>query len=323
MRTSLPLYAVLLAGLASALAACTDKPADYYPGYAEADLVRLSSPIGGTLATLHVQRGARVAIGEPAFVLEQDNERAARLQALAHLQRAQANLADLGKGRRPDELAVLDQQLTQANAALALSRAALARETQLLNARFIAPARLDEARAAQQRDQARVAEMQAQLRVARLGGRSDALAAASQDVQAAQAEVAQADWRLAQKTIKVPLAASVTEVLYREGELVAPGMPVLTLLAPDHMRARFFVPEAALGALKLGQAVSLACDGCKGPIAATISFIASSAEYTAPLIYSKENRATLVFMVEAQPAPGALLHPGQPLEVRLAARGAP
>ncbi len=323
MRTPLPLLTVLLAGLAAALSACTDKPADHYPGYAEADLVRLSSPIAGTVATLHVERGTQVAAGAPAFVLEQDNERAARMQAQAQLQGAQAKLADLGKGRRPDEIAVLEQQLAQANAALALSRAALARETQLMSAKFFAPARVDEARAAQQRDQARVAEAQAQLRVARLGGRSDALAAATQEVQAAQALVTQADWRLAQKTIKVPLAASVSEVLYREGELVAAGMPVVTLLAPGHMRARFFVPETVLGTLKLGQAVSLACDGCKAPLAASISFIASTAEYTAPLIYSKENRATLVFMVEARPAPGALLHPGQPLEVRLVAKGAP
>jgi HlyD family secretion protein len=323
MRSSLSRFALLLACLAGTLAGCTDKPADHYPGYAEADLVRLSSPIGGTLAALHVQRGTQIAAGEAAFALEQDNERSARLQAQAHLQRAQANLADLGKGRRPDELAVLDQQLAQANAALALSRAALARETQLLNAKFIAPARVDEARAAQSRDQARVAEVQAQLRVARLGGRSDAMAAAAQEVQAAQAEVAQAEWRLAQKTVKAPLAGSVTEVLYREGELVAAGMPVVGILAPEHMRARFFVPEPVLGTLKLGQAVSLACDGCKGPIAATISFIGSTAEYTAPLIYSKENRTTLVFMIEARPAPGALLHPGQPLEVRMAAKGTP
>lgn len=322
MRPALPLCA-MFAACVGGLAACTDKPADYYPGYAEADLVRLSSPIGGTLTKLHVQRGADVAADAPAFALEQESERAARQQAMAHLQRAQATLADLGKGRRPDEMAVIDQQLAQANAALALSRAALARETKLLAAKFIAPARLDEARGAQERDQARVAELQAQLRVARLGGRSDAMAAAAQDVQAAQAEVAQADWRLAQKTIKVPLAGSVADVLYREGELVGAGMPVLSLLAPEHMRARFFVPEPQLATLKLGQAVSLACDGCKAPVAATISFIARSAEYTSPLIYSKENRSTLVFMVEARPAAGAQLHPGQPLEVRLVAKGAP
>jgi len=74
-----------------------------------------------------------------------------------------------------------------------------------------------------------------------------------------------------------------------------------------------------LGALAIGQSVSLQCDGCGAPMAARISFMAREAEYTAPIIYSKENRATLVFMVEARPAAADArrLHPGQPLEVRL------
>ena len=94
----------------------------------------------------------------------------------------------------------------------------------------------------------------------------------------------------------------------------------MSLLAPGLLRARFFVPQAALGSLALGGKVTLACDGCGQPVAATISHIAREAEYTAPLIYSRENRAALVFMVEATPAPEAArtLHPGQPLEVRLA-----
>jgi HlyD family secretion protein len=76
-----------------------------------------------------------------------------------------------------------------------------------------------------------------------------------------------------------------------------------------------------LGTLRLGQDVSLRCDGCGNPIPAKIIFISPSAEYTSPLIYSKENRATLVFMIEARPAPqdAARLHPGQPLEIRLTA----
>jgi HlyD family secretion protein len=320
IRLALP----FLAALPLVLGGCSEPATDAYSGYAEADYVRLASPLGGTVSKLYLQRGTRVAAGAPAFVLEQDNERAARLQALAHLQRAEATVADLKKGRRPEEVAVTEQQLAQAQAALTLSRTALAREVRLQAAQFIAPARLDEARAAQERDQARVAELRAQLSVARLGARSDALAVAVQDVQAAQAEVAQADWRLAQKTVKVPLGATVADVLYREGETVGAGMPVVSLLAPEHMRARFFVPETELGKIKLGQGVSLSCDGCKVPIAATVSFIAHDAEYTSPLIYSKENRANLVFMVEARPAPAAALalHPGQPLEVRLS-KGAP
>ena len=104
----------------------------------------------------------------------------------------------------------------------------------------------------------------------------------------------------------------MADLLFREGELAPAGAPVVSLLAPELLRARFFVPQAALGSLALGARVTLACDGCAGPIAATVSHIAREAEYTAPLIYSRENRADLVFMVEATPSPTrrAALHPG-------------
>jgi HlyD family secretion protein len=319
-----PLFRLVPLACLAVLCACSEQPHDYFSGYAEADYLRLASPVGGSLTKLFVQRGDRVAPGASLFVLEADSERAARQQAQAALERAQAILADLRKGRRPEEVSVIEQQLAQANAALTLSRAALAREMRLQAAQFVSPARLDEAKSAFERDQAHAAELLAQLRVARLGARSDALAAATQDVLAAQAALAQADWKLAQKSVKAPAAAQVADVLFREGELVAPGQPVVSLLAPELVRARFFVPQAQLGALALGQQVSISCDGCAKPVAATISFIAHDAQYTAPLIYSKDNRATLVFMVEARPAPAAaaMLHPGQPVEVRLAAPAA-
>jgi HlyD family secretion protein len=75
------------------LAGCGDKPADYFPGYAEADYVRLAAPIAGTLTRLQVQRGDRVLRDASAFALEQDSERAAREQAAFQVQRAQAQLA--------------------------------------------------------------------------------------------------------------------------------------------------------------------------------------------------------------------------------------
>jgi HlyD family secretion protein len=320
--TLLPLSTLLPSlTLAALLCGCAEKAPDFYPGYVEADYVRLASPIGGTLAKLFVERGSVLKSGAPAFVLEQQAERAARQEAAARLQRTQATLANLQKGKRPDEVAVARQQLAQAETALALAQADLARDSQLLEAKFIAPARVEAQRAAVRRDQARVAELRAQLRVATLGARPDDIAAARHDIQAAEAQLAQADWKLAQKTINAPLDAQVADLLYREGELVPAGAPVLSLLAPAHLRARFFVPQAQLGALALGRQVTLLCDGCPAPVAATISHIAREAEYTAPLIYSRENRAALVFMAEAVPAPEAAptLHPGQPLEVRLAA----
>lgn len=315
MSRALPI-SVLLAMLAS----CGDKPADYFPGYAEAEYVRLATPIAGTLVKLHVQRGDKVERNAPAFVLEQDSERAAREETAARVQRAQAQLANLKKGRRPDELAAIQAQLTQAKAALRLSAANLARQKQLVADKFIAPAHLDEARAAFERDQARTHELRAQLRVAKLGARADEIDAAQQELKTAEAQLTQAEWKLAQKTQRMPAGGDVADVLYREGEFVQAGSPVVSLLPPQNIKLRFFVPETLFATLRLGQDVVVQCDGCKTAIPAKISYLSNAPEYTSPLIYSKENRATLVFMIEARPAPehAQSLHPGQPVEIRLA-----
>jgi HlyD family secretion protein len=91
------------------------------------------------------------------------------------------------------------------------------------------------------------------------------------------------------------------------------------VLPAGNVKVRFFVPESRLGTVRAGQKVSIACDGCPAPIAATVSYIAPQAEFTPPVIYSKESRAKLVFMVEARPAPAdaVKLHPGQPVDVTL------
>jgi HlyD family secretion protein len=312
-----------LLALLALLAGCTDRRADYFPGYAEGDYVRLSSAVGGTLIKLYLERGANAAADAPAFELERESEQAAWREAESRLRRAQAQVANLSKGARPDEVAAVRAQLAQAEAALTLSQAELKRQQRLAAVHFIAPAQLDQARAGEARDRARVDELRAQLRVTRLGARSDEIAAAQQDVLAAQAQLAQAAWVLDQKSRRVPVPADVVDVLFREGEWVPAGSPVVSLLPPQNIKARFFVEQAVLGQLRLGQRVTLRCDGCGAPLEAAISFIAREAEYTAPIIYSKENRATLVFMIEARPAPeqARRLHPGQPLEVRLAGDG--
>lgn len=308
------------ATLAALLAGCADKETDYFPGYAEAEYVRLASPIAGTLARLYVQRGDRVQQNAPAYALEQESERAAREEAAFRVQRAQAQLANLQKGKRPDEIAAVRAQLAQAQAARRLSADNLARVTKLVADRFLSPAALDEARSAAERDRGRVNELQAQLRVAQLGARPDEIEAAQQDLKAAQAQLAQAEWRLEQKTQRIPVAAEVADVLYREGEFVPAASPVVSLLPPQNIKLRFFVAEPVLPRLKLGQDVAVSCDGCQAPMTATISYLSSAPEYTSPLIYSKENRASLVFMIEARPKPeyAQLLHPGQPVEIRLA-----
>ncbi len=315
-----PLLLALAPALMLLLGACARSDDAGFPGYAEGDYVRLTAPIAGTLMRLYVQRGDQAVLGAPAFLLEQESESAARQAAQSRLERARAQLDDLRKGKRPDEVAALAAQLQQAEAALALSQADLLRDRKLLAQSFVSQARLDQSNAAVLRDRAGVDTARAQLRLAHIGSRPDQIAAAARDAEAAQGDLAQAQWRVDQKTQKMPVAGDVVDTGYRVGEWVPAGGTIVTVLPPANLKARFFVPQEKLASLRLGSPVTIACDGCTA-IPGKISFIASAAEYTSPLIYSKENRATLVFMIEALPAPAAArqLHPGQPLSIRLQA----
>lgn len=315
-RSAWALVAALVA------AACGRPAAPGWSGYVEGDYVHVAAPLGGTLATLAVRRGQTVVQGAPLFALDSTSEAAAREEAAARASSAQAQAANAAKGRRAEEITVTESQLAQARAQAALAASEFARVQQLVAQGFLSPSRLDDARAAAQQSRAREAELTAALRVARLPARSDERAAASALSDAARAALAQTEWREQQKRQKAPVAALVADTYFQEGEWVNAGQPVVALLTPGAVRARFFVPEAELGALALGQAVELRCDGCASPVAARIDFIASRAEYTPPVIYSNAQRARLVFMVEARPdlkEDAARLKPGQPLDVRPAA----
>ena len=287
-------------------------------GYVEGEYVRVAAPFAGQLTVLSVQRGMPVKAGAPLFALEQENEKAARLEAGARLQSAVSHLADLQKGKRPDEVSAVDAQLAQARASAKLSQTQLLRDEKLVKERFIAPERLDQTRAARDRDQAHVAELAAQLRVTKQGGRSDEVNAARAEMAAAQAAVEQAQWRLDQKSVKSPVSGLVQDTIYVAGEWVPAGLPVVSLLPPANIKIRFFIPEPLLAKLKIGQALPLGCDGC-AQLNARVSYISDQAEYTPPVIYSNEARAKLVYLAEARLAPedAVKLHPGQPVDIIL------
>ncbi len=310
---------LLLAGLcALSLAACHSASNNGFAGYAEGEYVRIASPYAGSLTTLNVKRGDKVDASAPLFALEQENERAAREEAAARVKQAESQVENLRKGKRPEEVAAARAQLAQAEASLKLSAAEFKRTEDLVASKFLSPAKLDEARSAQDRDRSRVAELNAQLKVTQLAGRSDEISAALSEVKAAREQLAQAEWKLQQKSQRAPRAALVADTMYTAGEWVQAGMPVVSLLPTENVKLKFFVPETQLGMLKIGQDVNVTCDGC-APSTAKITFIAPQAEYTSPLIYSKENRATLVFLIEARAKPedAIKLHPGQPVEVKL------
>jgi HlyD family secretion protein len=202
---------------------------------------------------------------------------------------------------------------------MALSQKELSRQEELSRSGATTSQDLDRARALHDQNRQRVAQLEADLKTARLGARSDQIAAAEANVQALEAALAAAEWSLSQKSRTAPQAGLVFDTMYRQGEWVPAGRPVVALLPPQNVKVRAFVPETRVHALHPGDPVQVIVDGAPGPLAGRISFISPHAEYTPPVIYSRENRSKLVFMIEVafDPNTAAILHPGQPVDVRL------
>ena len=290
-----------------------------FSGYVEADYVFTTSAVGGTLTRLEVARGDHVKPGKTLFVLDDVAERALRDEAAGRLRQAEAQLADLQTGRRPPEIEAIVAQRAQATAALRYSEAEYDRQVKLRSTGTSPAKQFDDARAQRDRERGRIEELDAQLRVARLPGREGEIRAAEAAVSATAGALAQAEWRLAQKRGEAPIAAVVVDTLYRPGEMVTAGLPVVQLLPPENVKIRFFVSETNVSQLAVGQTVLAACDGCGTPIPSTIRYISPRAEFTPPVIYSREQRARLVFMVEGRPNERAeALRVGQPIDVTLA-----
>jgi HlyD family secretion protein len=314
------LAVLTLCCVALATVGCKNKPSNRYQGYAEGEFVLVAAPTAGRLEKRWVKRGDTVNTDTPLFALERENELADRREAEARVHTAEARYANLTTGLRSSEVDAVRAELAQAEAALRFSAVQLERNEQLFAKGYIAKSQLDEARTAHARDLEAVAGAQAKLQSARISiGRDKEMAAAKADVDASKAALAQSDWRLAQRAVRATGKAFVQDTFYSEGEWVPAGSPVVSLLPPSNLKLRFFVPEAAIGSLKVGRPVEAVCDGCSSTIQAKISFISSQPEYTPPVIYSREQRAKLVFLVEAIPEPAGaeLLHPGQPLDVEL------
>ena len=198
---------------------------------------------------------------------------------------------------RQSEAAALEQaekNLAQARASSALSESEFTRREKLRADQGVVSAEeLDQARA--QRD------------------------AGAAQVAAQQAALDRAKWSFDQKQQFAPADAAVHDTLYRQGEFVAAGNPVVELLPPANLKVRFFVPQEKLPQIKTGETVSVKMDGGTKNYSATVNYISTQAEYTPPVIYSRETRAELVFMIEAKfsPADAAELRPGQPVDVEL------
>src|ERR1700710_435539 len=136
----------------------------------------------------------------------------------------------------------------------------------------------------------------------------------------AEARLNTSQTRLTRRSGFAPVGGVIQQIYFREGEMVPAQRPVLSIMPPGNMKIRFYVPEPDLPKLAIGDEVRVACDNCAADLTAKIYFIATSAEYTPPVIYSLDERNKLVYLIQARPSRPDSLRVGQPISVFFNAR---
>jgi HlyD family secretion protein len=259
------------------LAGC-DKPHEgRWLGYAEGEAAFIAAPQSGWLTDVKVKRGDWVKTGDLLFVLDDTSQAASRDQAEAQIAQA--------RGQR-----------AEAEASLDLARRQLERQKGLLAGAATSRQAYDQAKSAYDAAVAQIAAIdaaEAQAKATRTG----------------------AAYLLAQRQVVALTTGRVQDIYFRQGEYAPAMTAVVSVLPPTNVFVRFFVPEADFAAIHQGQKVVIHCDGCGNGLAATITFIASSHEYTPPVIFSNQSRSQLVFKIEARAPGGLKLNPGQPVDV--------
>lgn len=259
------------------LAACGQRGSEPWLGYSEGEDVFISAPQPGWLSSIAVKRGDVVKRGDLLFTLDDTQQIAVRDEAHATLAQAHA-------------------QLAQTEATLTYTAKELTRQTKLVHASAGTKAALDLARSNHDETAARIEQIKGQERQA-------------------QATLDNAEYQLSQRTIAARVGGRIEDIYFRQGEYVPASTPVVSLLPPENVYVRFFVPEKDFSKVKMGQKVRIHCDGCAKNMTATITFIAQREEFTPPVIFSVGNREKLVFKLEARAPGGLKLNPGQPVDV--------
>lgn len=282
-------------------------------GYIEGEALYLAAPVAGTVRAVNVARGQEVVAGQPLFVVDPAQVRAQYDQASAEAAAAEAQADDARKGQRPAELAVYEANIAAAEARARDAQADLRRIQPLVRQGWYAPSRLDDARAVADAADAQLRAARRQRDAAALGAREDQIRAADARLVQSQAAVTGASARLTDVAPRAPAKARVEDVFFHAGEWAPANQPILSLLPDDRIKVRFFVPAQGLSAYRVGRTVRFACDGCPEGLSARIDFVSPRPEFTPPVIYSREARDRLVYLVEARPS--ARLNPGQPVDV--------
>jgi HlyD family secretion protein len=289
-------------------------------GTVEATEAQLGFTAAGRIEEIRVREGDRIEAGSELARLDRTELEAKRAQAIAHVNAGRAQLTELERGSRPEEVAQGRAAVNAVHEKLLDADRDLDRTRRLYEGGAVPRESLDKAAMSVEIARSQKTQAEEQLRLLEQGPRREKIEAQRAQVAQAQAAVQAIDAGLANTIIVAPFDATVT-VRHREpGEIVSPGAAVLTLMNTDDRWVRIYVPASRIGAVGMGMRASIASDTFpEKTYPGDVVFIASQAEFTPKSVQTTEERVRLVYAVKIRilDDPDLELKPGMPADVRL------
>jgi HlyD family secretion protein len=251
---------ILVAGIGGSLLWRSEPPAPI-TGVVRATEIRLAPEVGGELATIKVEKGARVRVGEVVAELSATELTASVGQARAALGAATASRDNVYAGVRAEEVATLAAEIAKAKSKLTYVEAQLVRVSTLARGDYASQQALDQATNDVAAARADVAEAEANHAAAVAGPTREERAIADAEVEAAAAALAVLERHLGKTVLRSPVDGVVSVIVAEIGENVHAGQPVLAIAATGQQWLSFNAREDLLRGLTVGATVQVARAG--------------------------------------------------------------
>jgi HlyD family secretion protein len=290
-------------------------------GTIEATEVDVSAEIGGRIEELLVDEGLRIERGQHVARIEDSAIRPELLRAEAGHQSARAGLEDLEAGARSQELESARARLELSRATLELAGAEWKRAERLSREGVLSENQRDNAQSSLDVARSQYNAAEEELKLLEAGSRPAQIEAASWQVKQAEAAVQLAKVRLDKTKIYSPISGVVLVKFVEEGEVILPGVPIVTLADLDDMWVKIYIDELDIGKVTLGQSAKVRVDSFPDKeFIGEIIYISDEAEFTPKNIQTREDRVKLVFAVKVGiDNAGGLLKAGMYADIELKA----